>query len=135
MILHNQADADVIDYPIEEPGTKQVHLWSIKSGQTLDFPEHVGKYLLQVYGFLQEVITLEEKKQREDDLRKVNENRHFVQFKIVNKEKPAPQASGAVVEPREAAEGVSSDTVRGKPNPYPVQQAPETPENTTPQNT
>lgn len=102
MIVHNQADADVIDYPIEDPKTKEVQLWSIKAGETLNFPDHVGSYLLQVYGFLQEVMTKEEKQRRDREMKELNEGRVFTQIKIVDK---APTK-------KVEAEGLSSETVQ-----------------------
>ena len=100
--VHNQADADVTDYPIEDPETKEVHLWSIKAGQTLKFPDYVGNYLLEVYGFLQEVMTKEEKEARDREKARVDAGKVYSQVKIIDK-KPKN-------DPKEA-EGLTSQDV------------------------
>ena len=92
MIVHNPADVPVLDYPIEEPGTKNVQLWTIKPGETLEFPDHVGSYLLEVYGFLQRVMTEEERRAELEAEEKKKKGMHFTQVKIVkSKPKDAPE--------------------------------------------
>lgn len=97
MIVHNPADVPVLDYPIEEPGTKNVQLWSIKPGETLEFPDHVGAYLIEVYGFLQRVMTEAERKQELAEAEKLRTGKHFTQVKIVEskpKEVEQPETLG-----------------------------------------
>lgn len=72
-ILRNPTENDVLDYRIEElefdsegkpvydrntgeqKKTGNTFEWSIKAGETLEFPDYVADYLLKVYGFLEEV--------------------------------------------------------------------------------
>jgi hypothetical protein len=74
IILHNSSELDILDYPIEEaiidPNTGDTILdsqtqtykktgvtlkWSIKTGETVQFPYYVGQYLKSIYGFLKDV--------------------------------------------------------------------------------
>ena len=71
-ILYNPTDLDITDYKIEEAQYDQYeHMlyeptgeykktgrtlnWSIPSKKKVQFPTYVADYLLQIYGFLQEV--------------------------------------------------------------------------------
>jgi hypothetical protein len=99
MIVHNPTDTAVRDYPIQDPKGGDVALWSILPGETLDFPDYAGKYLTQVYGFLQRVVTKEELKVEQDETEKLNQGKHFSPVKIVEKgatnavmQAPAPTA-------------------------------------------
>jgi hypothetical protein len=85
LILHNPIDTAVRDYPIQDPKTKEVALWGIGPGETLDFPDYVGKYLLEVYGFLQEVVTQEQLDVRRKEQEKIAQGKHFTQTKVVGK--------------------------------------------------
>lgn len=60
MIVHNPTDTPVRDYPIQDPKTGEVYLWSILPGETLDFPDYAGSYLVEIYAFLQRVVTKEQ---------------------------------------------------------------------------
>lgn len=99
MIVHNPTDTAVTDYPIQDPKSGEVALWSINPGETLEFPDHAGKYLTDVYGFLQRVVTKEELKVEQDEAEKLNQGKHFSPVKIVEKgvtnamvQPPAPTA-------------------------------------------
>jgi hypothetical protein len=83
MIIHNPTTTDVPEYPIEDPKNGEVNLWSLAAGQTLDFPEHVGKYLLEVYGFLQRVMTQEQVDIEAEEARRKETGQTFSQVKIV----------------------------------------------------
>ncbi len=69
VILHNPSNSDIIDYRIEEirfnedgspmldkesmpMGTGRTLEWSLKAGETLEFPEYVADYLIKIYSFL-----------------------------------------------------------------------------------
>jgi hypothetical protein len=72
-ILRNPTKLDIIDYRIEEiefdqngkplidsktgkfKWTGNTLEWSIKAGETLEFPDYVADYLKGIYGFLEEV--------------------------------------------------------------------------------
>lgn len=84
MIIHNQSNAPVVDYPISDPKTKEVLAWTIKPGQTLEFPDYVGEYLTEVYGFLQRVITKEQRQAEIESQQRIDQNRHFDPVKIVD---------------------------------------------------
>lgn len=75
--LKNPTDKDIINYPIEEAEfdqeenivldsegkykkTGRTLEWSIKSGETLKFPDYVAAYLKATYDFLDVVETPEE---------------------------------------------------------------------------
>lgn len=98
MIIHNPTDTDVLDYPIQNPQTGEVALWSIRRGETLDFPVHEGKYLLGIYAFLQRIITQDQLESEKREEQKLNKGQHFDQVKIVgdkgftneNMQPPAP---------------------------------------------
>lgn len=72
--IANSSDKDIMDYRIaevmfndlgemvvDEEGqprhTGQTLEWSIKAGETLEFPAYVADYLMKIYGFLKEEIT------------------------------------------------------------------------------
>lgn len=90
MIVHNPSDAPVLDYPIEDQESKKVYTWSIKPGETLEFPDYVGKYLLEIYNFLQRVVTKGEREAELEAAEKLRKGQHFTQVKIV--EAPSGEA-------------------------------------------
>ena len=106
MILHNPTDTAVKDYPIQDNKTSEVALWSILPGETLDFPEHEGKYLLGVYGFLQRIITPEQQKTEQKEAEKLSKGQQFSQVKIVaqpgftNEVMQPPPPSGEELKPK-----------------------------------
>lgn len=72
LILKNNSNVDIINYPIEEAdlssgsveidsgtgrpiSTGKTLEWTIKAGETLEFPKYVADYLKNVYQFLAEV--------------------------------------------------------------------------------
>ena len=83
MIVHNPTTNNIRDYPIQNPQTKEVKLWSIDSGETLEFPDFVGEYLLQVYGFLQRIVTEEQLKKEQEEKKRVDAGMKFSQVKVV----------------------------------------------------
>ena len=83
IILHNPTTNNVRDYPIQDPATKEVKLWSIDSGETLEFPDFVGKYLLEVYGFLQRVVTQEQVEKENEEKKRIDSGMKFSQVKVV----------------------------------------------------
>lgn len=126
MILHNPTEAPVKDYPIQDPKTKEVYLWSILAGQTLEFPDYAGEYLLEVYRFLQRVMT---KAEREAELalkKKIAKGQQFSRVKIV-------EAPRKIIDKPKTLPGFTTEAVkRNAPtpdqlNPRPVVPAPETP--------
>lgn len=98
MIIHNPTETAVRDYPIQDPKSGEVALWSIMPGETLDFPEHEGRYLLDIYRFLQRIITPEQQEAEQREEARLNKGQHFSQVKIVggkgftneNMQPPAP---------------------------------------------
>lgn len=99
MIVHNPTDTAVRDYPIQDPKTGDVALWSVLPGETLEFPNYAGKYLTDVYAFLQRVVTKEELKTEQDEADKLSQGKHFSPVKVVEKgvtnatmQPPAPTA-------------------------------------------
>jgi len=84
MIVHNPTETAVRDYPIQDPKTKDVSLWSIEPGDTLEFPEHVGSYLTEVYGFLQRVVTQDQLNVEQEAQKKLAQGKHFEGVKIVS---------------------------------------------------
>lgn len=104
IVVHNPTEAAVPNYPIQDPATKEVLLWTIGPGETLEFPDYVGKYLLEVYGFLQEVLTEDQVREREQERKKISEGRVYSQVKVV-------RASGEVIDQDfEEAEPEAGDT-------------------------
>ena len=97
IVVHNPTEAPVTDYPIQDPETKKVLLWSIKPGETLEFPDHVGKYLLEVYGFLQQVMTEDQYKAEQEEKKKIQEGKIYSQVKIVKAEGEIVKSEGEVV--------------------------------------
>ena len=77
MIIHNPTDTPVRDYPIQDPKSGEVALWSILGGETLDFPDYEGRYLLEVYGFLQRIITPEQQEAERKEKEKRDAGKHF----------------------------------------------------------
>jgi len=84
MIVHNPTETPVRDYPIQDPKTKEVSLWGIEPGETLDFPDHVGAYLVEVYGFLQRVITQEQLDYEREESAKLAQGKHFEPVKVIS---------------------------------------------------
>lgn len=105
VILHNPTEAPVRDFPIETPDKKQVHTWSIGPGETLEFPEYVAEVLLQVYNFLQKVMTREERDRELAEQKKKAKGQHFSQVKIVEGN-PSPRPP--------AHQGFTTDQSKGK---------------------
>lgn len=94
IILHNPTDVPVRDYPIENPKNKEVQLWSINPGETLDFPEFAGKYLLDTYGFLQRIVTTKQLEDERREAEKLAQGKQFTQVKIIDT--GDPQMLGAI---------------------------------------
>lgn len=114
IVLHNPTDAPITDYPIQDPGSKEVLLWTINPGQTLEFPQHVGKYLLEVYGFLQEVMTEEQHAERKEEEKKVQEGRAYTQVRIVKGEGEIVNAAPVddPNQPKQPAAGFTNETMQ-----------------------
>ena len=109
MIIHNPTDSPVADYPIQDPTSKEVNLWTIGPGQTLEFPDYVGTYLLDVYGFLQEILTEEQKQARDLEKEKINKNKQFTQEKIV------PAKGVAIESPEATPAGMTAEKATNNP--------------------
>ena len=107
IVIHNPTDAPIKDYPIQDSDSKEVLLWSILPGETLEFPDHVGKYLLEVYGFLQKVMTQDQYKEGKEEEKKVQEGKVFSQVKIV-------EAKGEVVLPTNPQPGFTNANMQPK---------------------
>jgi hypothetical protein len=90
LVLKNDSNVDVINYPIEEAdlssgdveidsgtgrpiSTGKTLEWTIKAGETLEFPKYVADYLRNVYGFLVEVT-----KKKEDVETVIEGNKMFL---------------------------------------------------------
>lgn len=112
IVVHNPTDMPVPEYPIEDPVSKKVNLWSIAPGKTLEFPYYVGEYLLEVYGFLQRVITQEELDKEKEEKEKLAKNKHFSQIKVVKK------AEGLSVKKPDPSPGLTNDFISKNPEPY-----------------
>lgn len=121
MNIHNPTESQVLDYPIEDKVTKEVKLWSIKPGETLKFPDNVGTYLLEVYGFLQRVMTQEEK-EKEDAMKvALRTNTQFNQEKIIDaptRDISRPQAGQGYT--TQTVQGINLNTVRPTATPLPT---------------
>ena len=102
-VLHNPTEAAVKDYPIRDG--EEVKLWSILPGETLGVPDSVGKYLLEVYGFLQEVVTEDQHRERLEEKKKVQEGRVYSQVKIV-------KAEGEVIDPPSPQTGFTNQNMQ-----------------------
>lgn len=94
IVVHNPTEAPVRDYPIQDPKTREVLLWTVNPGETLEFPDHVGKYLLETYNFLQEVLTEDQVREREEERQKIAANKVYTQVKIVKAEGEVVDAKG-----------------------------------------
>lgn len=112
MIVFNPSQAAVFDYPIENPQTKEVNLWSINPGETIDFPDYVAEYLLQIYGFLQRVVTQEEVDREREEKEKIDKGRKFSQVKIV-------KAEGVEVVRPPSGVGFTNQIANTPASPYP----------------
>lgn len=81
MILKNTSDKDIVNYRIAEAQkdadgnivrdnqgkyveTDRTLEWSIKAGETLEFPDYVGNYLMGIYGFLKQIDDDKPKKKK-----------------------------------------------------------------------
>ena len=113
IIIHNPTNAPIKDYPIENKESKEVLLWSILPGETLEFPDNVGTYLLNVYGFLQEVMTEDQIKERKAEEKKKEEGRVFTQVKVV-------KAEGEVIIPPNPQTGFTNDNMQPSGDEYAV---------------
>lgn len=105
IVIHNPLDVPVKDYPIQDPQSKETALWTINPGETLEFPDHVGKYLLEVYGFLQEVVTEEQVREREEEKAKIREGKVYNQVKVV-------KAEGEVIDPPSPQAGFTNENLK-----------------------
>lgn len=114
MIVHNPTESPITDYPIQDPQNKEVNLWSIKPGETLDFPDYVGTYLVEVYGFLQRVMTEEDLRIENENKKKRAENTQFNQVKIVGEPTSAVSTPVEIPEP---GQGATSERLDADPNP------------------
>ena len=113
-VLLNTSDKDVKDYPVSEAkmdrngnpvinvstglpvSTGETFEWSLKSGETLEFPSYVADYLVGIYPFLEdlgekEVVEEEVKEEVADPASTVVE----VAEKL--KEKEVPVVEGALM--------------------------------------
>lgn len=88
MIIHNPTETAVRDYPIQDPKTGDVSLWSIEPGQTLDFPDYAGKYLVEVYAFLQRIVTKEQLAAEKQAEQRLSQGQHFSQVKVIDNGEP-----------------------------------------------
>lgn len=86
IVVHNPSNAPIKDYPIQDSKGGEVLLWSIFPGETLEFPDYVGNYLLQVYAFLQKVMTEEQYREEQKEKEKIEKGQIFTQVKIVKNE-------------------------------------------------
>ncbi len=114
IVLFNPTESEIRDYPIQNAKTKETKLWSILPGETLEFPKDVGNYLLEVYAFLQRVVTEEELREEEEHKKKISEGKQFSQVKVI-------KADGPVVPKEEKPAGFTSELMR-EPNPTPPAQ-------------
>lgn len=110
MIIFNPTEHNIFDYPIQDKETKDVKLWSIKSGETLDFPDYVGEYFLEVYGFLQRIVTKEELEKEREEKKKLDAGKHFSQVKIVE-----AKPTGKVIPPNKY-EGFTNEQTKTPAN-------------------
>jgi len=83
-IVHNPTKTTIRDYPVEDTATKEVRLWSIYPGETLEFPDAVGKYLVDIYGFLQRIVTKEQLKREKEHEEAMLKGKQFTQVKVVD---------------------------------------------------
>lgn len=104
-VLHNPTEAPIKDYPVKDEETGEVMLWNIGPGETLEFPDSVGTYLLGVYGFLQEVITEDQHRERLEEKKKITEGKVFTQVKIV-------KAEGEVIAPASPQTGFTNENTQ-----------------------
>lgn len=96
MIIHNPTETAVRDYPIQDPKSGDVALWSIEPGQTLDFPDYAGKYLVSTYAFLQRIVTSEQLSAEKREEERLNKGQHFSQVKVVDESgTPEPGVTNA----------------------------------------
>jgi len=95
MIVHNPTNTAVRDFPIQDLESKETRLWSVLPGETLDLPDSVGEYLLQVYAFLQRVVTAEQLKSEERIKKDIAANKQFNPIKIVE-----PEQIKEIIDPR-----------------------------------
>jgi hypothetical protein len=105
IIVHNPTQVPVRDYPVRDPRTKETQLWSIMPGETLEFPDYVATHFLDVYNFLQKVMTKEQLQAEQEQQKKLDAGMHFSQVKIIESKKE-----------------VSQPTVEPKPMPAPLPQ-------------
>lgn|SRR3990167_3939622 len=111
VVVHNPTDHSIIDYPIEDPTSKEVFVWSIKPNETLTFPYSVGMYLLEIYGFLQRVVTEEELKAETAEKKKMQEGKHFNPIKVVRSPAPASDAPAEPVDTPQTPSGFTSESM------------------------
>ena len=82
-------------------------LWSIGPGETLEFPDYAGSYLLETYGFLQKVLTQDQYNEEQEEKAKVNEGKVYNQVKIV-------EAKGEIVTPPNPQTGFTNANMQPK---------------------
>ena len=122
IVIHNPTDSDVLDYPIQDPKTQEVALWSIKSGETLKFPDYVGQYLLDTYQFLQREITRADLDREKQERERLEKNKHFSQVRLVD-DAPNEEAKKTRVIPPPKVRGFTKEALNTQPEPY--QKAPD----------
>jgi len=96
IVVHNPTDTSVKDFPIQNPQSKETLLWNILPGETLEFDDYVAVVLLDIYGFLQRVITEDQYKEEKKEEQKVKQGKTYDQVKIIAAEgeqttPPSPQ--------------------------------------------
>lgn len=132
MIIHNPTDVRAPGgekgYPIEHPKTKEVHEWAIEPGETLDFPDYVGEVLIEVYQFLQRVVTKKDHELELEEKEKVDKGRHFERVKIVDSISSLTPPQKEKVEKPETLEGFTSEEVFGDKQPEAKAEKPAAPE-------
>jgi hypothetical protein len=118
MIIFNPTN-ELVTYPIQNPTTKKTDEWTIAPNQTLNFPDYAGEILLERYAFLQEQLTQEQFKDRQNEQKRLSQGQHFTQVRIVNpKDVPPPAPKQTLVTPKVDPQGVTSQTVKQNPVPY-----------------
>lgn len=85
IVVHNPTETPVRDYPIQNPATNEVQLWSINPGETLEFPDFAGKYLLDIYQFLQRIVTSKQLQAEREAEARLAKGQQFDQIKVVDK--------------------------------------------------
>lgn len=115
MIIHNPTDVAINDYPIQDPETKKTRLWGIKGGETLKFPDYVGQYLLDTYGYLQKIQTQAEYEAEQAQKKRVDSGQHFNQLKVIKKDVAPSEAPAQEIKQPESVGGFTNQLMQTPP--------------------